>query len=773
MTSSPQNNRLQLWNFSNTEGHDATFPNSYNDYQNLLVKAGDKSYNQDDKKNLINLQYVFDTAINESGLGNVIVDVEKSKSSKKIEKARVTSQVDEVIVVNKLSNGKKSLVGLFRGMYYGGDKNGFSLFGSNKKCMPYSTNFAQIAYFPSEYFAEFKRKKGMTDIILSTIFSEYSESNRLNYIFYRGLVDTNNDSIYRRGAGSMLRKLPYGGYEIIQGTWGGGVEVSDGKYSDEFNDVVSDASAFRISNDGTEKIEGIAIGGNWYKGRFMGGTCLSWRLNFGSDEVFNYTGSLLSGKSMPSGWGVLTFYNINIKNDIKIESLMGNLMQSLVIRSFTVPNETKNENENDADHNDTGISISFSSKNVSMSDNSRYLLNGQEPVSVYVGEFTQSKFLETGYGVEIFFDGGNIYIYIGSVTRGGYKYGILYTLTPKSTSIPASTASTASTASSASTFSENSNKCENFLIESEIGKFSTSPISKNSKSFKDDHYSSEQGMGSTKQSDQGAALISTKTAISTFSSIKSRCFAELEQLVQQKINTAFGVSAIMSHDHRTPTNLDKCIYEEYHRLMEYKQYVDSMFLEVQEKINYVIACGKSKLQTQPLGDPMATPMGTPVVGTTMETGTPMASPMGTPMASPVATLRNTLRQRFSNNDTNFLYDTPSSSSPQTPSSQLLPPAQSPQLHVQSLPQQRQKYSSGDFFGFRVRNSLLNTNRTSPATSTPFTQGVYQQQPQQLPRANSGDSSAFQGQQQSFMQQSQQPSNQQQSQYHPLINHYFL
>ena len=170
MTSSPQNYNLTLWHFSNTKDHDATFPNSYNDYQNLLVKAGNKSYNQDDKKNLINLQYVFDIVIEKSGLGNVIVDVEKSKSSKKIEKARGTSQVDEVIVVNKLSNGKKSLVGLFRGMCYGGDKNVFSLFGSNKKCTPHSTNVAQIAYFPSEYFAEFKRKKGMTDIILSTFF---------------------------------------------------------------------------------------------------------------------------------------------------------------------------------------------------------------------------------------------------------------------------------------------------------------------------------------------------------------------------------------------------------------------------------------------------------------------------------------------------------------------------------------------------------------------------------------------------------------------------
>ena len=66
MTSSPQNSKLKYWSFSSgTE-----FPTSYNAYTTLLNTENSR-YSQDEQNNKINLKYVFDTAINESGFGNI------------------------------------------------------------------------------------------------------------------------------------------------------------------------------------------------------------------------------------------------------------------------------------------------------------------------------------------------------------------------------------------------------------------------------------------------------------------------------------------------------------------------------------------------------------------------------------------------------------------------------------------------------------------------------------------------------------------------------
>jgi hypothetical protein len=213
MTSSPQKLKLENWKFFSQE----YYPNSYNEYEQLL-STNNSRYEQDDKNNKINLKYVFDNAIKQSGFSNTIIDVDASNAKGEIVKAKKFSGISEVVLVSKLKNGKKGLIGLFRGSCGGSDKKGvinFSLFasfsGNIQKCIPGSNQDSQIAYFHPEFFEAYKRAKGITDSILSKILSEYSESNPLNYIFYCGNLTTNGDgdAIYKDGVGTMFRKLSY------------------------------------------------------------------------------------------------------------------------------------------------------------------------------------------------------------------------------------------------------------------------------------------------------------------------------------------------------------------------------------------------------------------------------------------------------------------------------------------------------------------------------------------------------------------------------------
>ena len=765
MTSSPRNIRLGYWRFS----PDIDFPNSYKAYAALLSKEYNR-YSQDTQNNTINLKYVFDTAINESGFGNTVIDVENSKSTRKIEKATVFSDINEVVLVNKLKDGKKGLIGLFRGSCSGGAKSGlsninFSLFKKNSKCTPNDISPVQIAFFPSEYFAEFKRKKGITDSILSTIFSEYSDSNLLlNYIFYTGSVDTNNESIYRHGTGSMLRKLPYGGYEIIGGTWGGGREVTDDNYSDDF---VFPADAFRISESGNEKIEGIAIGGKWYNGRYYDGTCLSWRLNFGSDVVFNYTGTLRGAR--PMEWGIFTFNEITYLENKSIKTaIMTETIKSLVVRSFTVPiskPETATATKTDTE-TDTGINIHFVNGDI------------RTPKYLYVGNFIQNNFSDTGHGVEIFFDGEIKYIYLGS-SGSDFKHGILYTLTPRPTT---------------STVSDNSSACANYDIKTEYGKFGTSAINKSSKAFgfgDDDYY--KKTAGSSKEGDKTIAILSAKAAVDNFTIIKARCDEELKKH-DEKIRTKLGVDAIRNHDYSELNTREKCVHDEYNKIEEYRGTVSAMFKLVERDINYLRECDNllgsvgspaaspaASPMASPMTSPMASPMASPAASPAASpTASPTASTTGYYAASPMATPISQGKELFASlfNLKNGNIDTPNSlsylgrsfSRPLVQQMQPQTQQMQPQTQLMQMPSKTPPITR-DSFGSSLALQQLGRNVKSRriAQYIPYMDSLQQKQQQQQQQlfSRADSSSAFQGQQQSFMQPSQQPSNQQQSQYYPL------
>jgi hypothetical protein len=163
--------------------------------------------------------------------------------------------------------------------------------------------------------------------------------------------------VYRHGHGKMFRRMPFGGYETIEGIWGGGHDVDYERYS---NDFVSEATACRISNNGSETIEGIAMGGNWYKGNYIGGSCLSWRVNFGSSVVFNYTGALSGeySKIQPIE-GVVTFHKIEQSQGSEgSEGIINSqILESLLVRSFTVTVAVENEKQITKDF---GIWVTFS-----------------------------------------------------------------------------------------------------------------------------------------------------------------------------------------------------------------------------------------------------------------------------------------------------------------------------------------------------------------------------------------------------------------------------
>ena len=286
MTSYLQKSKLKLWDFSDTKGHEVNFPNSYNDYQKLLAKTDSKRYTQDANKNSINLTYTFNALLENKGLGNIIIDVDASNEKGEIVKAKESQDVNEVILRNKIKTSEKIPLGLFRGSCGGvSSKKGFlnlSLFSdTTKECTPNQKMKQQIAFFPHTISSKGAFEK---------LFSDYSTvENRFGYLFYFGkLVMNASRVVYRYGEGKMLRRMFFGGYETIEGNWGGGLDVDSTDYNDN---LVSEAIACRVSNS-SEKTEGIAVGGNWLEGNYIGGACLSWRVYFGNDVVFNYTGAL-------------------------------------------------------------------------------------------------------------------------------------------------------------------------------------------------------------------------------------------------------------------------------------------------------------------------------------------------------------------------------------------------------------------------------------------------------------------------------------------------
>ena len=365
-----------------------------------------------------------------NGLGNIIIDVVASGRAGKIIKTDSTSgDFNEVILRNKPSGGKKVLVGLYRGGCGGKAKKGFanfSLFGSNKQeCTPGNTMYQQIAFFPETYHDELYRGKGILATGVSKFFSQYTVVNPLKYIFYYGLVNTDGGVTTIHGDGRMFRKIHYGGYETIQGVWGGGLEVTDSNYNP---DLVSNAIACRIpksTNYGNEAIpiDGIATGGIWNKGNYYGGECLSWRVDFGRDVVFNYTGRFPPNSNRPVE-GVCTFNKINniphdtskYDPDWEFSVIDPQKIESLFVRTFTLPiTNEKNEKK------DIGICVKFiSNPNIEIS-------------SIYIGEFDENTFVENGYGIEFKFNEAVQEMYLGSFDPAdANKYGTLYKITSAS-----------------------------------------------------------------------------------------------------------------------------------------------------------------------------------------------------------------------------------------------------------------------------------------------------------------------------------------------------
>ena len=322
-SSSSSGSELKRWNFSAGSGEKETyFPDNYMSYKRLLAGEENsdvnKCYFQDVNKNLINLWCAFITAMKVKGFGDTIIDVNASIREHKIVKSKNTGIVSEVILRKILDNGEKLLVGLFRGSCSSTDKKGllnFSLFGSSQTCNPSpgsEQDPQQVAYFPSEYFDRLSSSKGFGDSVSSAVKSklhyEYISRNPLNYVFFSGTFKSDNNIIRRSGPGRMLRKTEFYDSEIIIGVWGRDIVDSSGKnvYDDNY---VQDAKAFRKTDNEKGTCEGIAIGGVWSSGTYYGGKCLSWRLNYGSTVVFNYTGNLNPESTQPVG-GFITFEEI-------------------------------------------------------------------------------------------------------------------------------------------------------------------------------------------------------------------------------------------------------------------------------------------------------------------------------------------------------------------------------------------------------------------------------------------------------------------------------
>jgi len=558
---------LKKWNFS-TVGTDVKyFPDSYKIYISLL--SGDNSkkvnncYSQNPEKNNINLWCAFLTAMNGEGVEGVIIDVESSSKAGKIVTSTSTTTVNEVILRNLLkNNGKKVLVGLFRGSCNStikgkrGIASFLNLFGDkNLNCTPQEAE-AQIAYFPRYYFEQFYktiRDSGAAGDVLEKIkkqlFVKYTEGNRLDYVFYYGSVKSSEDgsTTFRSGQGKMLRQPygitdPRGSCEIIEGEWGRNVQQNGETYYD--SNYVSGATLYRVSNSEQGEVEGVAVGGEWNNGRYYGGACLSSSLNFGSGVEFNYTGRLVEKLSRPVA-GIISFENAE------------KVVDSLVVRSFTSPWDK--DKEHLKNNNDNGIHIMVGD----MSGPPKY---------VYVGGFDGNTFVHKGYGIILFVSGGFSYMYIGSIELSDYKYGVLYKISSSIFELEGIESGHPSAESSDKVCGANS-------IESFWGKFSSVEITAESRPFAEVDYKDKSGSAGV-ETDVRTASLCCKEALTNYSKIYesySSTFSEASNL---------GL-----------TIAQQTVGEQYrkvwvHKFSEYRKIFEQSFGGVDKYIGFIRRCEK-------------------------------------------------------------------------------------------------------------------------------------------------------------------------------------
>ena len=566
MAISQQNSILNPWNFG-TIKEPLVFPSSYNSYEKLFP-SDTNHYSQDNRNNLINLQYTFDTVMQNKGLGNVIIDVNSSAAKGELVKAKKSTGNNEVVLRSKIKNGT-TLVGLFRGSCDTGAKRGlfnFSVFvDKNMQCNPTQETYQQVVFFPNTYFTEFYRDKGIVATSVSKVLSGYSGDNPFYYLFYFGpLVVNGEGTIYRYGHGKMFRIIPYGGFETIEGTWGGGYTIETPSYSSDF---VADAVACRFSNSGSDIIEGIAIGGLWYKGTYFGGNCLSWRINFGSGVVFNYTG-LLHGRGRQPVAGVGEFYKINYreqKDKVSDSFIDTTNLESFFIRSFMEDNESETSEKKDTIK---GTWVKYTNGKVS---------------SIYFGEFDGNSFTESGYGIKIFLGEQVTYIYIGNFARLRHKLGTMYTIRGVRGA---------------------EGDCND--IEFVRGRFGINEITEDSKLVGDDFYRESRGTAD-KEEDKSNALLQSREAVKCFYAVVGKC--------RNIFNTVIGNVRQMEtsiNSMTQPQNMLDCIKNELAKLEQgegYRQQMESSFKLTTDTIEKINRCNSNSLRVE-----TATPMGT--TGTT-------------------------------------------------------------------------------------------------------------------------------------------------------------
>jgi hypothetical protein len=526
MSSSSSGSELKRWNFSAPGENETFFPANYMSYKNLLAseKTTDVNtcYSQNEKKNLINLWCAFITAMDVKGFGGIIIDVDASSREKKIVKAKDTNPINEVIIRNILDNGEKVLVGLFRGSCgKSASKNGlanFTVFSDIKTCTPLSgaQDMQQIAYFPSEYFSRLSGSKGTSDSVYSAVknklLSEYFNDNPLNYVFFSGTVRTvvkssktgNVNILLKSGQGEMLRRTLFHDSEVIKGVWT--------TYKTEYNDnYVENAIAIRVTDNEKSTYEGIAIDGAWYNGIYYGGKCLSWRLNFGSGVVFNYTGDLKLDSAKPLG-GFITFEEIppekltGVKDVRKIESLL--------VRPFTWREKTESENT----ETDGGIQVDVNDQGGKL-----------EQKSVYVGQYSGNTFKQSGHGIKLFLSGDTSYIFIGIISDSG-SFGVMYKITkiPPNVSGPVT-----------------GDVCTNNTVEAQWGKFAGT-ITSSSTPYDKDYY--KQKSGSDIETDKDNALSHSKEAVSNFQEIRDNCSEIFDRVALQGEKIVQQVSVEYSNE---------------------------------------------------------------------------------------------------------------------------------------------------------------------------------------------------------------------------------
>ena len=525
---------LQKWKFPSGSEEVSEFPNSYSSYKNLLVDIGQESsgnvnvrYSQNPILNSINLWCAFVTAMKEKGFGGVIIDVAASTTAGKIIKSKSSTSVNEVILRNTPDNNKKVLVGLFRGSCNTGGKSGLfdkitTAFGSNfQECKTQNKAVdQQIAYFPREYFirlSRITRNTGVGSVIYSgikdKIFSDYEEGNNYGYIFYTGTIGSSGDgnNTYRSGPGKVLREHDsvVGYYETIQGNWGRMVKVSGVEVYDE--NYVNDAMLCRISDDSTGTIEGVSYRGKWSYGKYSGGVCLSSMLEFMIGA--NYTGELIENSTKPNeNGGIITFEDIRqaMKQQGKAsvaEYTTTKKIKSLLVRPFSTPWQNQES------------VIVDGGTHIEVDD----VENTLTTKSVYIGQFDGNSFTRNGYGIYIFFDGNDSYIYVGSISLSSNQIGVLYKFTRPITS-----------------------ECTSAnAIEALWGRFSAGDITKDSKPEGEAYYKSTPGNPGM-EADKKLAFSNSKEAISLFQPVNQRC----TEIFSRSSSQGLAVAAAVSEDYK-------------------------------------------------------------------------------------------------------------------------------------------------------------------------------------------------------------------------------